>query len=149
MLLELILASGSPTRTSLLNNVGVKHKVIPAGVDESLIKERCKDKGINAGLTAIKLAEAKALTISSSYKSSLVLGADQMLECDGVWLSKSGNLSDAREVLKFLRGKTHTLSSGIAIAENSQVIWTYVEEAKINMRHFSDEFIDLLPKKEK
>ncbi len=139
---ELILASVSPTRTSLLSNVGIKHRVIPAGVNESLIKEECKEAGINAGLTAIKLAEAKALKISSSYKSSLVLGADQMLECDGTWLSKSDNLNDARRVLKFLRGKTHTLSSAIAVAEANQVIWTHVEEAKIHMRHFSNAFID-------
>ena len=140
--MELILASGSPTRTSILSNVGIKHRVISAGVDESLIKEECKAAGINAGLTAIKLAEAKALKISSKYKKSLVLGADQMLECDGTWLSKSDNLIDARRILKFLRGKTHILSSAIAVAEGNQVIWTYVEEAKIHMRYFTDEFID-------
>ena len=126
----------------LLNNVGIKHKVIPAGVNESVIKEKCKVAGINVALTAIKLAEAKALKVSSGRRSSLVLGADQMLECDGIWLSKSDSLKDARKVLKFLRGKTHTLSSAIAVAEDNQVIWTYVDEAKIQMRNFSDRFID-------
>ena len=141
-LVELILASGSATRTLLLNNVGIKHKVIPAGINENVIKNKCKKTGNNARLTAVKLAEAKALKISSNCRSSLVLGADQMLECDGTWLSKSCNLSEAREVLKFLRGKTHTLSSAIAVAEDNQVIWTHVDEAKITMRNFSDEFIE-------
>ena len=71
-----------------------------------------------------------------------------MLECDGTWLSKSRNLSEAREVLKFLRGKTHTLSSAIAVAEDNQVIWTHVDEAKITMRNFSDEFIEFYLKNE-
>lgn len=135
----LILASGSQIRRKILDNAKIPFVVKTSGVDEDAIKQDWH--GQNPTELAVLLAEAKALAIDASPED-LVLGADQVLGLDGKIFDKARDSDEARQRLIHLRGKTHTLHCGLAIARNGKVIWQHRQESHLTVRNFSDEFLD-------
>lgn len=137
---KLVLASKSAARRVMLENAGVAFEVRVAGVDEDAIKARSGD--LDAAALAVRLAEAKALAVSRDDEAAWVLGSDQTLAFDGGLISKAKTLEGARERLKSMRGKTHHLHSGAALAVKGQVVWSGVDTVQMRMRDFSDAFLD-------
>lgn len=64
----------------------------------------------------------------------VVLGADQVLECDGKLFHKPADLAQAREQIAALAGRTHALHSAVALAVDGYVAETFVETAHLTMR---------------
>ena len=67
---------------------------------------------------------------------------DQTLTFDGGLVSKAVSLESARERLKAMRGRTHQLHSGAALATKGQIVWSGVDTVQMRMRDFSDAFLD-------
>lgn len=111
-----------------------------ADLDESLVKESHPE--IKAEELSLLLAQGKAALISQKKKESLVIGADQILQCEGKIFSKAKNKKEAKTHLQFLRGKEHRLVSAASIWKNGQEIWNGCQEATLTMRPFSDSFLD-------
>ena len=137
---KVILASGSAIRRQLLTNAGIRFHVDPADIDE---------RGLAASLAGVPpperakaLAEAKAADISIRNRDAIVIGADQMLELDGDVLLKANGAAEARTILLRLRGLPHHLHSGVALARNGEVIWSAVLSATLQVRRFSDQWLD-------
>ncbi len=139
----LILASQSPSRAHLLNQAGVPFQIYPSCVDESVIKKMCGHQNKTAEETSLALALEKARSVAEVFPDQYVLGADQMVECDGQWLDKAESLSEAREQLKFLRGKTHSLPTSAVVLHGKNVVWQVTITPHLTMRSLSDGFIDL------
>ena len=131
----IILASNSESRLKILYETGIDFKQIKSNIDESLVKEKYKKK--NAYSIAKKLAEAKALFISSENRKSYVIGADQICISKGKIFSKPKNKKKAIEQLSELNGKKHKLISAFSICYDNQVVYSYVEEVKLKMRKLS------------
>ncbi|TQV79978.1 Maf family protein [Denitrobaculum tricleocarpae] len=136
-----ILASGSTSRRSLLTNAGLQFGVEAAHVDEDEIKLALKAEGASAAQTAETLAELKAQRVSRRYPGVLVIGADQMLECNGVWFDKPEDLDHAAAHLVALRDKDHTLLSSVCVVRDGVRLWHHNEVATLTMRNLSDDFI--------
>ena len=137
----IVLASASSTRAALLRAAGVTFEVVSSGVDEGAVKTRMLRSDAIANEIAGELALAKALAVSAS-RSDLVIGADQTLELDGELFDKVETLDDARERLRQLRGRTHTLHSAVALARNGETLWQAVTSPKLTMRAFSDTWLE-------
>ncbi|HLN25355.1 MAG TPA: Maf family protein [Patescibacteria group bacterium] len=137
-----ILASGSQTRFALLSAAGLTVIPVPPGVDEDAVKLSLKAEGADAGRTAEALAEIKALRVSNRHAGALVIGADQMLECQGQWFDKPRDRVQARAQLLSLRGQTHRLITAAAVLLDGQRIWHHIETASLTMRPFSEAFLD-------
>lgn len=138
---DLILASASSIRAQLLRNAGLAIEVRTARVDEgairdSLLSERAKPRDI-----ADALAEAKARKIASKGFQGLILGCDQILEFEGRCISKAPSAEDAMEQIRMMRGKQHSLLSAAVIYEDAKPVWRHVGQARLSMRHVSDEYI--------
>jgi septum formation protein len=73
---------------------------------------------------------------------ALVIGADQILQCEGRWFDKPASLEDARNQLLLLRGLTHELVTVVCAVEEGIRIWSAVSSTKLTMRRFSDRFLD-------
>jgi septum formation protein len=142
MIEGLILASASPPRARLLAEAGLKARVEPAAVDEEAIKQAFRAAGSAASECAVALAEAKARGIASRYDQALVIGADQLLICDGRWFDKPSDLAAARVQLQALRGRMHELITALCIVRNRARIWHIVSRPRLFMREFSDAFLD-------
>lgn len=136
----LILASKSAARRAMLENAGVAFSVRVAGVDEDAIKAVSGD--LDPAVLAIRLAEAKALAVSRDDADAWVLGSDQTLAFDGGLVSKAGSLDEARDRLRAMRGRSHQLHSGAALATRGQIVWSGVDTVEMRMRDFSDAFLD-------
>ena len=138
---SLILASASSARKSLLSGAGVVFFVEPAHIDEAELKRSLSAEQVNAEDAAVILAEVKAQKISLKYPGALVLGADQMLDCNNVWFDKPPDKDHLAAQLTALRGKTHSLYSALVLVRDGTRIWHTVSEAKLTMRAFSDAFL--------
>ncbi|MEQ9489993.1 MAG: Maf family protein [Alphaproteobacteria bacterium] len=137
-----VLASASRSRAALLEQAGLAVDCHPAGIDEEEIKLAMKADGASPGAVADALAALKAERISMKYENTLVIGADQMLECDGAWFDKPPDLAALRDQLLALRGRTHHLLAAVCVTENGTRIWSHRETASLTMRPFSDGFLD-------
>ena len=137
----LILASRSPSRAELLRQAGVTVEIMPASVDEAAIKATMEAEGAAARDIADALAEFKARRVSARHTSRVVLGADQVLVCEGRKFDKPRDLAETREHLAFLRGKTHELLSAAVIYERGAPVWRDIGRAEMVMRPFSDGFL--------
>jgi septum formation protein len=138
-----ILASASRARSGMLQAAGVSIEVVPARVDESELKIALRGQGADPADVAVALAELKALQVSRSHPGRLVLGADQMLDCDGAWFDKPEGRDAARDQLKSLRGRRHRLTSAAVLARDGARVWHHAAAAQLTMRGFTDTFLDL------
>lgn len=139
----LILASRSPTRKALLAGAGLRFETSPAPIDERALEAEVLGKGSDAPAVARCLAEAKALAVAAS-RPGVVIGADQVLACDGELLHKPDNLSAAARQLDRLAGRTHFLHAGVALASQGRLLWSSTETAGLTLRRFEAAERDLV-----
>ena len=138
----LVLASSSASRAKLLTAAGIAITVDPAMVDEAALKREARTTGQDAEATALRLAEAKARAVAPRHPGALVLGADQMLDCAGIWYDKPADRADARRQLLALSGRSHALITAAAILRDGDVLWRVVECPVLTMRRFSEAFLE-------
>ena len=138
----LVLASASAGRRALLAAAGLSFETAPAGIDETAIRDKERAAGHAAVEAALALATAKALSVACHWPGAVVIGADQILVCDGAWFDKPADLMVAREQLCCLRGREHVLATGVALVRASDVLFRGVAEPRLRMRAFSDAFLD-------
>lgn len=137
----LILASGSAARAAVLKGAGVPFRVMRSALDEEAAKASLRKEGVAPADQAMALAELKALSVARRERG-LVLGADQMLFCEGRVFDKPANRDAAREQLLALRGRSHELLTAAAIALEGAVIWRALTRPKLTMRGFSEDFLE-------
>ncbi len=139
--MAIILASASEARRTVLEQAGVVLSCRAAVLDESEVKREAAAAGRGAAEVAGILAERKARRVAAVHPGVLVIGADQMLECEGRWFDKPESVGEAREHLLALRGRCHVLSSAAVALRDRQVLWRRTEQARLTMRWFSDAFL--------
>lgn len=139
--MTVILASGSATRRAMLERAGVPFTVHTAAVDEAAVKAAMKEETRNPARVAEVLAELKATRVSARHPGAIVIGADQMLDCDGAWFDKPDSAEAAAAQLRALRGKTHRLTSAVVAVRDSRRLWHHTDTARLTMRAFSDSFL--------
>ena len=139
---RLVLASASRARAAVLHQAGLSVDQVPAAVDEEEIKRTLRAEGSHAAHVAETLADLKAQHVSRRHGGAFVIGADQMLECNGVWFDKPVDMDHARAHLTALRGTTHDLITAVSVVRDGARLWHHVATARLTMRPFSDAFIE-------
>jgi septum formation protein len=141
---RLVLASGSPFRRKMLADAGLQIDVVAAKIDERGLENELRSRGqtVDAAGVAVALAVAKAQAVSRTHPDALVIGCDQVLGFEHALLSKAESITEARAQLLRLRGKQHTLHSGIALIDCGEAVWKHVEIARMSMWAFSESFLD-------
>ena len=140
---RVVLASASSSRAQILRGAGVQFDVDRAAVDEDAVKQSMRAEGADAEAVAVTLAELKAMRVSPRHANALVIGADQILDCNGTWFDKPANLDHARAHLKALAGRSHELITAACVAINGSIVWHHVDRARLTMRELSDRFVDV------
>jgi len=133
----LILASQSSARKALLAGAGLRFETARADIDERALEDDFRDSGTDAAGIALALAEAKALAVSKVQKDTFVIGADQTLALGKELLHKPIDRDDAARQLDRLRGRSHQLHAGVAMARSGKILWSGVETATLTLRAFS------------
>lgn len=137
----LVLASKSAARAALMRGAGLEFTTASAGVDEAVVKRGLLGRGADPREVAQVLAEEKAKACSLR-EAGLVVGADQTLDLEGRLMDKPESLEEARGHLIDMRGREHRLHSGLAVAQAGEIVFTTVETAVLQVRHFSDAWLD-------
>ncbi|HEA52887.1 Maf family protein [Marinobacter antarcticus] len=109
---SLILASASPRRSELLEQIGVSFTVQPAHIDETPHAGEAPDVYVE------RLAREKALVVAGDFHGSRVLGADTSVVLNGAILGKPTNHQQAKAMLRRLSGETHKVMTAVALAHN-------------------------------
>lgn len=113
--MKFILASKSPRRRSLLENIGLKFDIMESTVDESVIP-----KDLSPNLYVQELALLKSSSVAAeSGKGHLVIGADTVVVYDGKIIGKPKDFDEAFEMLSSFSGKAHTVYSGICVTDST------------------------------
>ncbi len=135
----LILASGSEIRARLLTQAGVRFETRPVRIDENAVRDAFLAEGASPRDLADALAEMKALR--PRIVDVLVLGADQVLECDGRIYAKPETPVDAIDHLRQLSGRTHHLYSAAVVCRDGVPLWRHVGHVRMTMHPLSEAFI--------
>ena len=139
MVNKIILASKSKVRKKILEENGISCVVEPANVDEDLVKESLMNEDVTPAIISKNLAELKANKISKKKNGELVLGADSVIDLNGVIISKPSNREEALKILQKLNGKKHHLVSSVCISKNGSMIWNYTNKAGLTMKQMTDD----------
>ncbi|MBI3984033.1 septum formation protein Maf [Candidatus Microgenomates bacterium] len=107
--MNIILASASPRRHELLQLMQLNFRVVPSEVPEPL------DDNQTTSEVAEQLALLKATFVAKKFPSSLVIGADTIVEVGGKQLAKPANKQEAMAMLKGLAGTYNEVVSAAAV----------------------------------
>ena len=110
----LILASASPRRAALLEQLGIPFEVVVPDVEELTEGEPRE--------VVVENARRKAAAV----EGDLVLGADTVVSVDGAVLGKAGSEGEARSHLVRLSARKHEVWSGVALGERTAAVKTEV-----------------------
>jgi len=105
----ILLVSASPRRSDLLRLAGLKFAVRPVDIDET------PRPGEPAGPLAERLARAKVLALAPAPAPALAIAADTVVAVGEAVLGKPRDPEDARRMLKLLAGRTHEVTTAVAL----------------------------------
>lgn len=131
-----ILASQSPRRRELLSLLWDSFETCPAEIDETL------QGGCPLEQEVQRLASEKALAAARENPDAVIIGADTLVELDGLVLGKPRDEADARRMLSLLSGQTHRVLTGAAVVLPEQKVYTLRNSTKVTFRPLSAEEID-------
>ncbi|WP_445490125.1 Maf family protein [Niallia sp. 03133] len=115
----LILASSSPRRKELLEDLRISFEVSSSDVDESF------DRSLAPEEVVMDLAKRKAESIAADKGNAFIVGADTIVFYQGIILGKPETREQAFSMLKLLSGSTHSVYTGVAIAANGSCLQFY------------------------
>jgi septum formation protein len=111
----LILASASPRRAELLNQIGVSYRIVPAQIDETQAVGEAIEECVQ------RLARSKALQVQRRFPSLPVLGADTVVVVDELMLGKARDRAEGLAMLQRLSGRSHQVLSAVALASGQKL----------------------------
>lgn len=113
---DLILASSSPRRISMLTSIGLTIGVHPADIDETPRLDETPTELV------LRLAEQKVLAIYQYYQTETIIGADTMVYCKNALLGKPPHDGAAKQMLQLLSNGQHEVYTGycISFVQNGQ-----------------------------
>lgn len=150
-MIQIILASASPRRRELLEQIGLTFEVCPAKGEEIITKSAPEE-------AVQELARAKAREVASMVRQygvrhgelvtpqdMIVIGADTVVAADGQILGKPGNEEDAFGMLSLLSGRSHAVYTGVALVFLDQSgragEHVFYEKTIVSMREMSEKEI--------
>lgn len=131
---RLVLASSSPRRRQLLEQLGLAFDVEAADVDETA------HPGETAEAQVERLARDKALVIAGRRMDAVVIGSDTVVVVDDEVLGKPADAEDAVRMLLRLQGREHTVATGVAVAYDGARATSAVERVRVRFRSYDETF---------
>jgi nucleoside triphosphate pyrophosphatase len=128
----LILASASPRRQELLRQAGIAFEVHAAHINED------QNAGEPPLEYALRLAREKAQAVAQHYPQNYVLGADTIVVIDGEVLGKPSDHADAARILRRLSGKSHQVTTAVAVVRPGGNTETRSSTTQVHFREMTE-----------
>ena len=133
---RLILASGSPRRRQLLSLLGLPFVIKASHIDEGQLDGEAPVELVT------RVSQAKARAVSDVRPDELVVAADTIVVLDGRVLGKPNGAEEAAAMLRDLRGRAHTVLSGVAVWQpDNRRMRRELGESTVWMREYTDDEI--------
>lgn len=133
---HIVLASSSPRRKELLQQLGLDFEIYSPDIDESVHENELVHHYVE------RLAREKAQTVLKLFPEAIVIAADTSLGLDGQIIGKPESKNHAFEIWKQLSGRWHDVFSGLCVATQqqmlSQVVQTQVEFQRLTTQDMED-----------
>ena len=141
---KIILASSSPYRKELLKRLDITFTTVSPEVNERYFQDELISDYV------LRLAKTKAESIVSKNDSSLIIAADQALQCDKKILGKPGNYNKAKEQLIFMSNRSLTFYTGLCLINTeTKIIEEDVVSFRVDFRKLTESEIENYLVKEK
>ncbi len=131
---EIILASASPRRKELLEQIGIEFRIVPSNAEENI---EIKDP---AELVS-ELSRLKADDVWQNNKENCIIAADTIVFAQGEILGKPSNRTDGEKMLKMLSGNKHTVYTGVTVQDKNGAV-TRVSATDVYFKVLSQKAID-------
>ena len=133
----IFLASKSPRRRKLLNQLNLKFEVLSVQIDES------RNGRETPVMMVRRLAEEKLSAAKTKIKNGIIITADTIVVLDSEVLGKPGSRSEAKKMLSKLSGRTHIVYTGFSLynSKNNRTITDY-EKTLVTFRELGKKEID-------
>ena len=129
----LILASASPRREQLMNQIGLEFSVIPSDVIEDF------SLALPPEAFTEHWAREKAKYVAENNPDTMVIGADTIVVLDNKILGKPKNIKDSFSMLQSLSGRTHEVITGMSILNIScEIDFTFNERTLVSFNTLGD-----------
>lgn len=135
MRFPIILASASPRRKKLLEQIGLKFTVKVSDIDENNVPNLPPEK------LAEYLSLKKAKKLAKEYPKSTIIGADTLIVCNKKILGKPKSKQNAKEILKKLRGRMHVIITGVTVIKARKIQTSHVS-TKVYFKKLTDDEIN-------
>ncbi len=130
---DFILASGSPQRRRLLEQIGYTPKDIhPADIDEQVLKGETPLRYIR------RIARAKALAVAAVFPEENILSADTVIVAGQKIIQKSADAEAQTNVMRLLSGRTHRVITSVCLISKTGRISQRTVTTKIAMKHLTE-----------
>jgi septum formation protein len=127
---EIILASVSPRRITLLKEWGLSFDIVPSGVDE-------KTNLIKPSYLVKSLAYQKGRFVADKYPNSLIISADTIVVLNGRIIGKPKDKKESKDIVRELNGSKHKVYTGIALIHKDKESVFY-DVAYVKMKKLSE-----------
>lgn len=134
---NIILASKSPRRQELLKGIGIEFSILTKEVDESY----SKNISVFDVAPFLSLKKAKAFEETELPENYLVITADTVVIVDDKILGKPKDAADARNMLRLISGKKHSVVTGVTI-RTAEKIKTFSVASKVSFDVLDEEEIE-------
>jgi len=129
----IILASQSPRRAHLLNQIGLTFTIQPSSIHEEIDPTTSSEENVK------RLSLHKAQQIANTLHEGIVIGSDTIVVIEDMVLGKPESGENAKEMLRSLSGRTHTVYTGFALVDaHSKKSYIDVEKTDVTFRQLSE-----------
>ena len=135
---EIILASGSPRRRELLEQIRIPFRVVKSDAKEIITNTEPAE-------VVLELSAQKAEAVAASVETGIVLGADTIVAIDGEILGKPADREQARGMLRQLQGRSHSVFTGVTlICRDGKTTGTcsFFRETKVHIHSMGEKEIE-------
>lgn len=126
---KIILASGSPRRRELLEQIGLDFEVIPSDAEEKITKHIPSQ-------VVEELSLQKAEDVAARVSQGIIIGADTVVCQDGQIMGKPGSREEAYRMLRRIQGNTHSVYTGVTVLvkeAEQEICRTFSCETKVHV----------------
>lgn len=136
--MDIVLASNSPHKKSLMNKLGLIFTMQDPGISDDIVKEKSE----NPQAFVERIALEKAVSVAKDNKSSYVIGHHMIVVKDGVIMNRPKDKEEAIDVLANLNGQTHNVIGILVLVQNRKVVYKGVQSTIVEFKNLSKKEVE-------
>jgi len=140
---KFVLASTSKSRYFILKNTGLLFSKHAPLCDESKIKKELLMKKSTPKKISLELARSKAFSVSKKIENKIIVGSDTVIFINKKILNKAKNLKEAKNKIKLMAGKKHSIYSSASVFYKKKEIWNKTQKTTVKIRKLTEKEINI------